>query len=114
MERFLGIPYAPTSSWYLSRCRLAARGESEEGAAKDEDVVLGAGLKLGAMGGLHGKRGGWRPVVGWVRASCECCDCFGASLGSLGGVWRTGREEDDGWVTVRVESEFERTRGNAL
>ena len=70
----------------------------------------GTGLKLGESGGVEGKRGGWR---GWVRASWECCDCFGASLGSRGGHGRTCLLDDEGGETESVDSELERTRGNS-
>ena len=53
-----GIPYAPTSSWYCSRCRLEARGASEAGDGREAEAGEGTGLKLGERGGLEGKRGG--------------------------------------------------------
>ena len=51
--------------------------------------------------------------MGWVRASCECCDCFGASLGSRGGEGSTCLLDDEGGETARVERELERTRGKS-
>ena len=51
--------------------------------------------------------------MGWVRANCECCDCFGASLGSRGGEGRTCLLDEEGGETARVVSELDRTRGNS-